>query len=880
MDPHPVNLTDSDANPSGHPAPYRRSKEVRRSVHIIDKAADVSITVGGLAVILAVFGIMVFLAAVVVPLFRGGKIESRVEYSAAGRKGPFLSTIVDEYKTVGVTVAPEGGLDMFHVETGSRLDSPDLNFDQRKATAYDRTLKGGNTAFGFDDGSIQFGRIVMKAEILPAEERPAGLKPLNRRDSTDGKAIYSTIPGEQVRRITLQLEFAPPQQIAELGVPIVAMDYRVGGTVERPTRAFVTVDAQGIARLIFVESKTNMLTQETTSEVNTARLPDLPKGVKVADVLVTEPGDQVFVADRAGILYRYDTRDFDEPVLAERKQVIPSGNRLTGLAFLTGDQSVVVGGSDGSVNVYFRLRDREAKTSDGFVTVLAHRMEPHASAVRQIAISNRIKMFVTADANGRIWMRHATSEKTVLRLKSRDPARRYDALALASRDDGVLGIGENRMATFWNVSIPHPETTWKTLFGKVWYEGYPEPGYTWQSSSGTDTFEPKLSLVPLIFGTIKATLYSLLFAIPVALLGAVYTSEFVHPRVRATVKPTMEMMASLPSVVLGFIAALILAPIVESWIASVILLFIVLPASMVTAAFLWQLLPPPFARSLEGLPKFCLMFVALLVGIFVSYWLGPPFERLFFSGDLKAWAHGDVGTGTPFLFLITLPGVFIGTAMLASCITGHWVREKMASLSNFQAGLLDAGRWIVLSAVAAVVGYGLSVLLNFIGLDPRGGVVGTYVQRNVLVVGFAMGFAVIPIIYTIAEDALSAVPEHLRAASLACGGTPWQTAIYVILPTALSGVFAAIMIGMGRAVGETMIVVMAAGNTPLLDWNIFNGLRALSANIAVELPEAVKDGTLYRVLFLAALTLFVMTFLLNTLAEIIRIRFRKRAVQL
>jgi phosphate transport system permease protein len=80
----------------------------------------------------------------------------------------------------------------------------------------------------------------------------------------------------------------------------------------------------------------------------------------------------------------------------------------------------------------------------------------------------------------------------------------------------------------------------------------------------------------------------------------------------------------------------------------------------------------------------------------------------------------------------------------------------------------------------------------------------------------------------------------------------------------MSGVFAAVMIGMGRAVGETMIVVMAAGNTPMLDWNIFNGLRTLSANIAVELPEAVKDGTLYRMLFLAALTLFVMTFVINT----------------
>ena len=167
-------------------------------------------------------------------------------------------------------------------------------------------------------------------------------------------------------------------------------------------------------------------------------------------------------------------------------------------------------------------------------------------------------------------------------------------------------------------------------------------------------------------------------------------------------------------------------------------------------------------------------------------------------------------------------------------------------------------------------------MLTAIGLDVRGGVVSTYVQRNTLVVGFAMGFAVIPIVYTISEDALNSVPEHLRAASLACGATPWQTATRVILPTAMSGVFAAIMVGMGRAVGETMIVVMAAGNTPIMEWNIFSGLRALSANIAVELPEAVKDGTLYRTLFLAALTLFIMTFVVNTLAEVVRQRFRKR----
>ena len=185
---------------------------------------------------------------------------------------------------------------------------------------------------------------------------------------------------------------------------------------------------------------------------------------------------------------------------------------------------------------------------------------------------------------------------------------------------------------------------------------------------------------------------------------------------------------------------------------------------------------------------------------------------------------------------------------------------------------------ILVSAVA--LAGAVSWLLASIGFDPRGGVVGTYVQRNTLIVGFAMGFAVIPIIYTIAEDALNSVPEHLRAASMACGAPPWQTATRIILPTAASGVFAAVMIGMGRAVGETMIVVMAAGNTPVLEWNIFNGLRALSANIAVELPEAVRDGTLYRMLFLAALTLFAMTFVVNTLAEIIRLRFRRRAASL
>ena len=149
-------------------------------------------------------------------------------------------------------------------------------------------------------------------------------------------------------------------------------------------------------------------------------------------------------------------------------------------------------------------------------------------------------------------------------------------------------------------------------------------------------------------------------------------------------------------------------------------------------------------------------------------------------------------------------------------------------------------------------------------------------QRNSVVVGFAMGFAVIPIIFTISEDALSNVPNYLRSASYALGASRWQTAWRVVLPTASAGIFSAVMIGLGRAVGETMIVVMATGNTPIMDLNRFSGMRTLAANIAVELPEAPHHSTLYRALFLGAMLLFILTFAINTVAEITRQKLREK----
>jgi len=173
-----------------------------------------------------------------------------------------------------------------------------------------------------------------------------------------------------------------------------------------------------------------------------------------------------------------------------------------------------------------------------------------------------------------------------------------------------------------------------------------------------------------------------------------------------------------------------------------------------------------------------------------------------------------------------------------------------------------------------------------------------YDQRNCLVVGFMMGFAVIPIIFTISEDSLSNVPPSIISASEALGASRWQVVRTVVLPVASAGIFSALMIGFGRAVGETMIVVMATGNTAIMDtngrlifgefglghgqfpladhWDIFNGMRTLSANIAVELPEAAVHSTHYRTLFLGAMVLFLMTFSLNTAAELLRQRLREK----
>ena len=164
----------------------------------------------------------------------------------------------------------------------------------------------------------------------------------------------------------------------------------------------------------------------------------------------------------------------------------------------------------------------------------------------------------------------------------------------------------------------------------------------------------------------------------------------------------------------------------------------------------------------------------------------------------------------------------------------------ISELSGLMGSVVVLGKFAVLLGLSLAISMVLAWAMESMGFDPRDSVFGPFSPRNTLVVAVIMGFAVIPIIYTISEDALQAVPMTLRTASLGAGATPWQTAMRVVMPVAASGIFSACMIGFGRAVGETMIVLMATGNTPEMDWNIFSGFRTLAANIAVELPRGSK----------------------------------------
>ena len=737
------------------------------------------------------------------------------------------------------------------------------------------------------------------------------------------------------------------------------------------------------SQLKMVKLEVNELFGTSESEVFDLPFEPRPDAGHPQYLLLSSLGDLTLLAWEDGMAQRYHTRNPRNASLVETFDTTEGGAKLTVFDYLLGSNTVVLGDDQGDLSAWFGFKPKaiKARAKNGQSLVVAssvadkvkaklkpapvdqlpshlesyagalllntypedvlfmkiHELPKGDSAVTTVSSSRRSRMIAAGYASGKVRIQQITTDQTLITARPPEvPApgsspegaamdQPVTAVALTPKDDGLIASVGDRLV-WWQTDKKYPEATPSSLFLPVWYESYAHPNLVWQSSSGTDDFEMKLSIAPLVFGTLKATFFAMIFAVPLALLAAVYTSEFLHPKAKTKIKPIVEMMASLPSVVLGFLAGLVFAPIIGDAIPVALAVFMTIPLSFLIGAYLWQLLPRATQINLTNMgvaeskgggetsgliralhravffvggARLMTLLVLLALGFLAAMYVGPLLSNILFGGDVKAWLNYDpyggseenmkYASGLGGWVALLWPIGAVVTAILFGRYVNPILRDWGHTMPSSKLGLLEIGKFAIGIVCAILVAVVLGTLLLGIGFDPRGPMyvgnlnvapMGSYIQRNALIVGIAMGFAVIPIIYTIAEDALSAVPEHLRSASLGCGATPWQTATTIIIPTATSGLFSACMIGLGRAVGETMIVLMALGSTAVLDMNMFNGARPLSANIAIEMPEAVKNSTHYRTLFLCGLTLFVMTFIVNTVAERVRQHFRKKNMNL
>ncbi len=726
-----------------------------------DHLARYCVIVGGLGVIVAIVLIFFYLLYIVLPLFASAESTSIAGYDTPEKSlGKTVLLETEEQNEVAARFTENGNVVFFDITSGKTLLSQ---------------------AIAIPEGT----RVTSFAQSSPIDEGGAvyGL--------SDGRAIavkqqYKlTYPGNK-RQITPSLEYplgAQPLVIDATGSPLEKLTVKMTADV-------TTLAAKSGNKISLVSfSKEQSLFAETASINRTATILE-DSAENIVNLLIDKDDSHLYLLEREGMLKAYNTGDKTAPKMLYQEKVAEAGRTITNITFLNGDLSLLIGDSAGRISQWTQVKDGLKQLA--FKKIRSFQLSDQA--VIAIEAEQRRKGFMAFDAEGNAGIFNSTAGREL--IKDNFSTSQPVAAALSPRANRIVLETADGKIRVWNINNEHPEVSFKSLWQKVWYESYPKPAYIWQSSSASNDFEPKYSLTPLVFGTLKAAFYAMLVAMPLALMGAIYTAYFMSPRMRQIVKPAIELMGALPTVIIGFLAGLWLAPFVEKHLSGLFSALITLPIAVLLFAFCWQYLPKTVRQKIpEGWDAAILMPVIVIVA-WLAFTVSVPLESWLFQGSLRDWFSREFGIG--------------------------------------------------------------------------------YDQRNALVVGIAMGFAVIPTIFSIAEDAIFSVPKHLTVGSLALGATTWQTMTRVVLLTASPGIFSAIMIGLGRAIGETMIVLMATGNTPVMDFSVFQGLRTLAANVAVEMPESEVDSTHYRVLFLAALVLFMATFVFNTLAEVIRQRLREK----
>lgn len=733
-----------------------------------DKLFKHVMTFGGLSVIIAISAIFFYLASVVAPIFMPATVDPLKPIAlptATDERSVHVSA--EEQAEIGVRFSNLGKVTFFDLRDGKLMATAQAELPEGVGVSSFSTgdLSQKAVAYGLGDG-----RMVLLTQAF---------KTTFQQDPDD--------PAKDIRTITPGLDYPlgrDPLVVDEAGKPLRMFSLQHG---EDGTTAVALTEDDRLL-LVHYATTSNMITGEVSSERQGVELPR-PSG-RISQILLEVKQRDLYVVHDERYVSHYDVMDKASPRLVQTVAVVPEGQRVTAATLLSGGFSLIIGSNTGAVAQWFQVRDAE---NNNHLTHIRS-FKPMAGAVATLAPEHYRKGFAAGDDKGNVAIYYATSNRLVARMPAADVP--IQGLGFAPRANAILVDAGGDTVQAARVENDYPEISFHALWQKVWYESYPEPEYNWQSSAATSDFEPKFSVAPLTFGTLKAAFYAMLVAIPLAVLGAIFAAYFMSPKMRGVVKPSIEIMEALPTVILGFLAGLWLAPFVDNNMAGTLVAIFLLPFSFVITAYLWHLLPQRFSQRVPPGWEAALLIPVIILVIWGAIEIGHPIEAAFFGGNMPHWVSNELG-------------------------------------------------W-------------------------------TYEQRNSLVVGIAMGFAVIPTIFSIAEDAVFSVPKHLTTGSLALGATPWQTLWFVVLLTASPGIFSAIMVGMGRAVGETMIVLMATGNTAVMDLSIFTGFRTLSANIGVEMPEAAVGTTHYRLLFFSALVLFAFTFVVNTLAELVRQRLREK----
>jgi len=733
-------------------------KRIRRR-NLKDAISKYSISVGGVSVIFAVLLIMFFLLYVVMPLFVPPTIEKSQSYTVPG--GAAEKTLyygVDEYQTTATRFTESGKLIGFNVADGKADLQEGLPLNGASITAF--TVVNEMTqilAFGLSDGGVLFA-----------------------------KYGYKISYPNDVRTITPNIEFPfgeEPVEIANSAIKLLAIK-----SSDSEIRIAYQAEASKLVEVKEFTKIESMITGSVTLEEESSG--SFASNANTKWLMMDTSGRNVYTISEEGVADFYDVADVSQPELIQHVNLLSADETPTVVRFLLGDYSIMVGTDKGDIYQWFPVRNED----NDFALQKIRKFEVSDSAIEAIGIELARKGFAATDANGQFHLFHSTAER-LLGSYSVSEGASAGMVSMAPRANGAIIESSDGLLTHFEIDNEHPDVSFSSLWGKVWYEGYEEPSYTWQSSSADSDFEPKFSLTPLTFGTIKAALYSMLFAVPIAILAAIYTAFFMDKATRQWVKPSVEMIEALPTVILGFLAGLWLAPYMEANLAGFFALLLILPFGIIFFGYTWSRLPENIRLFVPVGKRAVLMIPVVVFLAWFALQLSSPIENVMFDGNMRQW-------------------------------------------------------------------------LTVAGID--------FDQRNAMVIGFAMGFALIPTIFSVTEDAIYNVPSYLVNGSLALGASGWQTLVGVVLPTASPGIFSAIMLGFGRGVGETMIVLMASGNTPLTEVNIFEGMRTLSANLAVEMAEAEVSSTHYRVLFLSGLVLFIFTFFFNTLAEVVRQRMRRK----